>query len=199
MKKAINGIHAIVDSVEIARAILSGGVRIIQFRNKTATTREFLRIARLLKKLTQDSRAVFIVNDRADIACLVDADGVHLGQDDLPVAEARKIVGKGKIIGVSTHSKEEALKAEEDGADYIGYGPIFATASKEGALPPRGIAALKEIASVVALPVIAIGGIREDNLRMILDAGAQGAALISEFSTARDVIGKTRSLLKQFK
>jgi len=199
MKKIICGIHAIVEGVEIAKAILLGGVRIIQFRHKSATTRDFLRIARQLRKLTQDRRAVFIVNDRADIACLVDADGVHLGQDDLPAAEARKIVGKGKIIGVSTHSKQEALKAQEDGADYIGYGPIFATASKEGALPPRGIPALKEIASVVTLPVIAIGGIREDNLRMILNAGAQGAALILEFSSARDVIGKTRSLLKQFK
>ncbi len=198
MKKNLQGLHAIVDNVAIAREVLIGGARIVQFRHKTATAREFLRIARELRKIARESHALFIINDRADIAYIVDADGVHLGQGDLPVGEARKIVGKGRIIGVSTHSMEEALSAVNDGADYIGFGPVFATASKEKALPPRGIDALKNVTSQVSIPVIAIGGIHEDTLQQVLKAGAQGVAMISELASAKDVVQKTRAIQKIF-
>ncbi len=192
----LRGLHAIVDNPDRAAELLAAGVRIVQLRHKSASAREFLSMARRLRALTRQRRAVFIVNDRADIARLVGADGLHVGQDDLPVGEARRVAGPRAVIGVSTHTLEQALGAERDGADYIGFGPVFATASKAGALPPVGVGALREVASRVAVPVIAIGGVREENLAGVLKAGARGAAVISELSAAADPAGKARALLR---
>jgi len=163
---------------EIATIVLSSGIRCIQYREKDKSRRDLYREALILRKLTTEFGAIFVVNDHADIALAVNADGVHLGQSDLPLKEARKILGKGKIIGASTHSIEEAIEAEAGGADYIGFGPIFHTETKDAG-KPRGIAALRKIKKLIKIPLIAIGGINIENLRSVIDSGADAVAVSS--------------------
>lgn len=157
--------------------LLEAGIRFVQYREKSKTRRELYQEAALLRELTRRFDAVLIVNDYADIALAVDADGLHLGQDDLPLREARRIMGS-RLIGVSTHNLEEAVAAEEDGADYIGFGALFPTSTKEvGA--PQGCDALRRVARAVSLPVIAIGGITADNASAVFGAGCSGIAVSS--------------------
>ena len=163
---------------EIVTIVLSSGVRCIQYREKDKSRRDIYREAMMLRKLTNEFGAVFIVNDYIDIAIAVDADGVHLGQDDLPLKEARKIFGEEKIIGISTHNIDEAIAAEAGGADYIGFGPIFHTATKDAG-KPKGIAALREIKELIKIPVVAIGGINTENLESVIDSGADAVAVAS--------------------
>lgn len=165
-------------SVENAvSALLESGIRWIQYREKNKSRREIFHEALVLKELTEKYGACFIVNDYADIAMAVDADGVHLGQEDLPLHEARKIMGK-KIIGISTHNISEAVKAEKDGADYIGFGPVFHTGTKDAG-EPRGLNALGRVKESVKIPVIAIGGIKAANARSVFDTGCSGVAVSS--------------------
>lgn len=140
------------------------------------------------------SSAAFIVNDHPDIAIAVDADGVHLGQDDLPVEEARKLMGGSRIIGVSTHSVEQARAAQSAGADYIGFGPIFTTKTKDAG-PSQGIDGLRQVRKAVMLPVIAIGGINGGNLDTVLRAGADGVAVISAILGAPDLHEAVRGMV----
>lgn len=163
---------------EIVTIVLSSGVRCIQYREKNKSRRDIYREALILRKLTTEFGAIFVVNDYADIALAVNADGVHLGQDDLPLKEARKILEKGKIIGVSTHSIEEAIAAEAGGADYIGFGPVFHTATKDAG-KPKGLAALREIKKLIKIPLIAIGGINAENLESVIASGADAVAVAS--------------------
>lgn len=163
---------------EIVTIALSAGVRWIQYREKDKARRDIYREAVILRKLTNEFGAVLIVNDYTDIALAVNADGVHLGQADLPLKEARKLLGKGKIIGISTHSAEEAIAAGTGGADYIGLGPIFHTATKDAG-KPKDIAALREIKKLIKIPLIAIGGINAENLESVIDSGADAAAVSS--------------------
>ena len=163
---------------EIVTIVLSSGVRWIQYREKDKSRRDIYREAFILRKLTNEFGAVFIVNDYTDIVLAVNADGVHLGQKDLPLKEARKILGKGKIIGVSTHCAEEAIAAETGGADYIGFGPIFHTETKDAG-KPKGITSLREIKKLIKIPVIAIGGINTENLESVIDSGADAVAVSS--------------------
>ena len=163
---------------EIVTIVLSTGVRWIQYREKDKSRRDIYREALILRKLTNEFGAVFIVNDYTDIVLAVNADGVHLGQKDLPLKEARKILGKGKIIGVSTHCAEEAIAAETGGADYIGFGPIFHTETKDAG-KPKGITSLREIKKLIKIPVIAIGGINTENLESVIDSGADAVAVSS--------------------
>lgn len=163
---------------EIATIVLSSGIRCIQYREKDKSRRDIYREALILRKLTTEFGAIFVVNDHADIALAVNADGVHLGQSDLPLKEARKILGKGKIIGASTHSIEEAIAAEAGGADYIGFGPIFHTATKDAG-KPKGIGALREIKKNIKIPVVAIGGINAENLESVIASGADAVAVSS--------------------
>ena len=156
---------------EIVTIVLSAGVRWIQYREKDKSRRDIYREALILRKLTNEFGAVFIVNDYTDIVLAVNADGVHLGQDDLPLKEARKILGKEKIIGISTHSIEQAIEAEQGGASYIGFGPIFHTKTKDAG-EPKGIEMLKEVKRHIKIPVIAIGGIKTENLKSVIDADA---------------------------
>ncbi|MCC6347209.1 MAG: thiamine phosphate synthase [Nitrospirales bacterium] len=161
----------------VVRTLLESGVRWVQYREKGRTKRDRYGEALELRELTRCFGACFIVNDEADLALAVDADGVHLGQDDLPLAEARKIMGD-RIIGISTHSLREAVGAERGGADYIGFGSIFSTTTKEvGA--PQGIEALREIRAAVEIPVIAIGGINAGNADSVFAAGCDGVAVSS--------------------
>src|SRR5207244_11449094 len=148
MHKMNHALHVLTDeqlsrgrtTVDVVRAALAGGATVIQLRDKTASTRRLLELGRVLRALTREAGATFIVNDRADVALAVDADGVHVGQDDLPAREARRIVGANRVLGVSASSVAEALQAERDGADYIGAGTVFATVSKPDAGAPIGLA-----------------------------------------------------------
>ncbi|MDP2682224.1 MAG: thiamine phosphate synthase [Deltaproteobacteria bacterium] len=180
---------------ETAHAVIDGGAKILQLRAKKLSSREFLETARIIRKITKDKGAVFIVNDRIDIALLTDADGVHLGQDDLPVKEARRLLGNNKIIGYSTHNIREARAAKKLPVDYISFGPIFATKTKEDAQTPKGLKGLDEIMKAVKIPIVAIGGITETNMAHVLKQGVESVAMISEILTAKDISQKINRLI----
>jgi thiamine-phosphate pyrophosphorylase len=179
----------------ILQEFLTGGAKIIQLRAKEMAANEFFRLAREIRQLSRAASSLFIVNDRVDIALAAQADGVHLGQEDLPLDIARKLMGKEKIIGISTHDLAQAQEAERGGADYIGFGPIFGTSTKETGYSPRGPAMLKEIRQAVKIPIVAIGGITEDNVSQVWEAGADAAAIISDLMRAGDVAEKVRRIL----
>ncbi len=164
--------------VQITRQALSAGIKVIQLRNKDRSKKEIFNEAIALKSLTIKQKALLIINDHIDIAIAANADGVHLGQEDMPLTEARKIMGKGKIIGISTHSLKEAQKAEMEGADYIGFGPIFLTGTKKTG-SPKGLKMLQMIGENINIPIVAIGGIKSENIREVLMSGADAAAIAS--------------------
>ena len=188
------GIYAIVDGsaarppLDLVSAFVEGGAAVIQLRLKGHGSGELLRIAREARRMCS-GRTTFLVNDRPDIALLAEADGVHLGQQDLPVAAARSILGSRAIVGLSTHSDEEIDGAE--GADYIGFGPIFATSRKPGALlpPPHGIEGLRRATRRAPVPIVAIGGIGAANAGAVARAGARCAAAIASLCDATDPRG----------
>lgn len=172
---------------EQARALLDAGVKILQYREKHAHAGRMLEECRLLRRLTLEAGACFIVNDHVDIALLTDADGVHVGQEDLPVQEVRRLLGPDKIIGLSTHSPEQAEAAVAAGADYIGVGPIFATQTKEDVCAPVGFSYLEWVVRNIRLPFVAIGGIKEHNIADVTKRGACCCALVSELVGAPDI------------
>jgi thiamine-phosphate pyrophosphorylase len=181
--------------LEVAEAAIRGGADVIQLRDKTASSGALYRIAVALRKLTRDAKVPFIVNDRLDIALAADADGVHVGQDDLPAAVARRLLGPGKILGVSTETPEEALLAEKDGADYLGVGPVFeARGTKADAGAPKGPGMITPIRRCCPLPIVAIGGIKADNAGMVREAGADAAAVISAIVGADDIAEAARQM-----
>jgi thiamine-phosphate pyrophosphorylase len=163
---------------EMTLKVLKAGVRWVQYRDKRRSRRKIYEESIRLRKITKEFNAVFIVNDHADISLAVNADGVHLGQDDLPIGEARKIIGKDKIIGISTHNLEQAIEAKKEGADYIGFGPVFHTVTKDAGIP-KGTETLQKIKSQVQIPVVAIGGINLKNCRSVLDTGVDAIAVAS--------------------
>ena len=165
---------------------LSAGVRFFQYRSKNGKRKDIYETAVMLSRIAGNAKAFFIVNDHADIAAAVDADGVHLGQDDLPIEFARMLLGRGKLIGISTHNPEQARAAESAGADYIGFGPIFKTSTKDAG-PAQGIQNLAIVKNSVTIPVIAIGGINQANVQFVARAGADGAAVISVVLAAPDM------------
>lgn len=179
--------------LEVARAAIEGGVSIIQFREKEMTTRELVETARRLKELANENSVPFIVNDRLDVALAVEANGVHVGQDDMPAALARRLMGR-KIVGVSATTVEEALRAQADGADYLGVGPIYPTGTKPDAVTPIGLEGLARIVQAVEIPVVAIGGISEENAAEVIACGAEGVAVISAVVSAPGIAGATRRL-----
>lgn len=179
----------------ILQGLLSGGARIIQLRVKDLSANASLKLAREACELCRQSGCLFIVNDRVDIALAAQADGVHLGQEDLPLYIARKLMGRERIIGISTHDLAQAREAEQGGADYIGFGPIFGTQTKETGYSARGLTMLREIRKAVTIPIVAIGGITEQNVVQVWKAGADAAAIISDLMGAEDVDGKVRRIL----
>jgi thiamine-phosphate pyrophosphorylase len=182
--------------VALAQAMLDAGVRFLQLRVKDQPARRFVEIARAVKAVTDGYHARLIINDRADVAKLIDAAGVHLGQDDLPVRAARGILGPNAIIGFSTHNVAQAeAAARADIADYIGFGPIYPTTSKERADPVQGLEGLRLVRSRVKLPIVAIGGITTATMGDVLAAGADAVAMIGEIVRADDVSVKVRALL----
>lgn len=178
---------------EIARRAAAGGVKMMQLRGKEATSRQLLEAGRGLRDFTRQRGIVFIVNDRADVARAIDADGVHLGPDDLPVKAARKILGRGKIVGVSCRNVARIREAEREGADYLAVGPVFATPVKAGT-PPAGLKLVRQAAKTARIPWLAVGGIDENNVAAVRAAGAERIAVIRAVLQARDVTRACRRL-----
>jgi thiamine-phosphate pyrophosphorylase len=177
-------------------AAIAAGVRVVQYREKQGRARDLVAEARQLRELCRHIR--FLVNDRVDLALEVGADGVHLGQEDLPYSEARRRLGPEKIIGVTVHNVAEALTAQAEGADYLGVSPIFATATKADAGAPTGVALLAEIRRRVSLPLIAIGGITLANATAVIEAGADAVCAISQVVTKADIRVEIEKFQKLF-
>ncbi len=173
--------------LEDVRSAIKAGVRIIQYREKDLCTREMINEAEKIGRLCKKNNVLFIINDRVDIALAVDADGVHLGNEDMHYSAARKILGNMKTIGLTIHNVSEAIEAERIGADYIGISPIFETKTKPDAGTPAGIDLIKYIKKIVKIPFVAIGGINEDNVKSVIEAGARSIAVISAIVTKGDV------------
>lgn len=173
-------------NLEVVEEAIAGGASVIQLREKDLSTREFLKEALLLRECTKRHGVLFIVNDRVDIALASGADGVHLGAEDMPLAYARRIAPY-LIIGYSCDTKEEAQEAERLGADYLGVGTVFPTATKKDAGPPIGLERLREIVSAVSIPVVAIGGITLENVEAVLATGVAGVAVVSAIVGAPSV------------
>jgi thiamine-phosphate pyrophosphorylase len=206
--KIPSGIYAITaekfsrgrDNVSVAEKMIAGGVGIIQYREKhdQKSFRSMYAECLAIRQLTRQSGIPFIVNDYVELAVLVDADGVHVGQDDLPVAAVRQIVGD-KIIGLSTHGPDQARAALEAGADYIGAGPIFATQTKDDVCDPVGLNYLEHVLDRIPLPAVAIGGIKINNIQQVLERGAQTVCLVTEIVGAQDITGTVRRLSEMVK
>lgn len=180
----------------VLRELLRAGVTLLQLRAKAIAPRDFLALAKKTRELTADHGCRLIVNDRADIALAANADGVHLGQEDLPLHAARKLMGK-KIIGISTHDLEQAQAAALGGADYIGFGPVFATTTKSTGYAARGTAMLQAIRAAVSLPIVAIGGITEYNVTEVWQSGADSVAVISDILAADNIADKAKRILSR--
>ena len=180
--------------MSMVKAALAGGADVIQLRDKSLSGRDLYGLALDMGARVRASRATFIINDRLDIALAAGADGVHLGQSDLPVAAARSLTLPSFIVGASVGSVEEAVAAERDGADYIALSPVFSTPTKDDAGPGHGLEVLSEIRAAVGIPVIAIGGVNSANVKDVVAAGADGVAVISAVLGAEDVEAAARSI-----
>lgn len=182
-------------TVDVVGSMLQAGIKLIQYREKDKSGAEMLRECRQLRKMTREAGCCFIVNDHVDIALLCEADGVHVGQDDLPLEAVRSLLGKDRIIGVSTHKWAEAEAAIQGGADYIGVGPIFATATKR-TTPPVGFAYLDEAAAKCPIPFVTIGGINEHTVQEAVCRGARCCGIVSAITLAEDIPAKIAELRK---
>lgn len=178
------------------KSALKAGVRVVQYRDKCASSRVMFKEALLLRRLCKD--IIFLVNDRVDIALSVDADGIHLGQSDLPYQAARYLLGKNKIIGLTVHSLSQAITAEKLGADYLGVSPIFKTGTKQDACVPCGVELIRKIKRHCRIPVIAVGGINLSNAKEVVASGADGLAAISAVVTQPNVKEKIEKFQEMF-
>lgn len=175
------------------------GIRLFQYRNKTGSPRDVFAKAKELREVAARSGVLFIVNDRCDLALAVEADGVHLGQDDLPLELARNIMGRHKIIGISTHRPDEVTQATRGGADYVGYGPLFPTTTKEVHEAPVGFAGLRDVRPLTSLPMFVIGGITPDSVEEAVASGANGVAVASAVFDAPQMEHVMRDLVASFR
>jgi thiamine-phosphate pyrophosphorylase len=171
-------------TLEVVAAALDGGVTCVQLREKTLPTRRFIEEALALAALLRNRGVPLIINDRVDVAQAVDADGVHLGRSDMPLAMARRILGSSKIIGASVESLEDAVAAERQGADYLGVSPVFATPTKADAAPPLGLEGLRAIRRAVTVPLVGIGGVNRSTAAAVIRSGADGVAVVSAIVAA---------------
>ena len=184
------------DAVTLLEAVLAGGGRLVQLREKTLPLSELFPLAEAIRQRCRQAGARFIVNDRADLALAVDADGLHVGQDDMPAPVARRLLRPGMILGVSTHDETQARQALRDGADYVAVGSIFPTGSKAG-FQLVGPALVRKLRPEISVPLVAIGGITEDNVGQVMAAGADSVAVISAVCGAPDPAEATRSFLRR--
>ena len=179
---------------QIVEAALRGGVTLVQYREKNASTRRMIEEAFVLRQLCRTYGVPFIINDRLDVALAVEADGLHVGQEDMPAALARQLLGPGRLLGVSVENPNQARQALADGADYVGASPVFATPTKPDAPAPMGLAGLQELACHTSLPIVAIGGVNASNAASVLRAGASGLAVVSAIVSVEDVEAAAREL-----
>jgi thiamine-phosphate pyrophosphorylase len=206
MKPAIGKLHVLTDTVlqskyshdDIARMAVDGGADTVQFRQKDGTSRDMYRNASAVLKVCRDAGVTMIVNDRIDIALAIDADGVHLGHEDIPIPVARTLLGDGKLIGASATDLHGLRSVLPDGPDYVGLGPIYRTQSKRDAGPALGIAALKKATAITSLPIIAIGGVSAERMPELLSTGIQGVAVISAVCCASDPRRATQAFMAAF-
>ncbi len=207
MKKRVGRFHVITDEVvqhrfshaRLAKLAIAGGADLIQMREKRRSKHELVAAALEVREVCRAAGVPLIVNNRADIALAVGADGVHLGRSDLPIAAARRMLGPDAIIGATASTLEEARQAERDGADYVGFGHIYPTRSKTKPGTAIGTAALAEVCRELNIPVIAVGGIEEANLKPVLDSGAWGVAVIASVCGSRDPQRAAESLAEIFR
>lgn len=183
---------------EIAEMAIKGGADMIQFRDKAMSTSELIDTAIKLKKLCAKHKVTFIVNDRVDVAMISNADGVHLGLEDISVKDARKLLGRNKIVGGTAHSLKEAHEAEKNGADYIGFGHIYPTGSKVKTDKPKGTSQLIRVVNNIKTPIIAIGGIGSKNLKEVMDTGVNGVAVIGSVVRSKNPVEEVKKLKKIF-
>lgn len=196
----LTGLYVILDKQaagsrplgDMLRAAAEGGARLFQFRDKRSTAHDLYQEAVRLRDESTRVGATLIINDRCDLALAVEAEGVHLGQRDIPLPMARTLLGAGKLIGVSTHSAEQVREATRQGADYLGFGPIFGTATKSDHEPVVGVAGLREVRKLTSLPIFAIGGLTPANAAEAIRAGADGLAAISSVVGSDDVAEAVR-------
>ena len=183
-------------NIEVVRQMIAGGIPLIQYREKRPykSFAVMLEECRIIRDLTRQAGVLFIINDYPDIAQLIDADGVHVGQDDFPVSEVRKLIGPDKLIGLSTHEPAQAEAAVRDGADYIGVGPLYRTQTKDDVCAPVGLGYLDYVVKNICLPFVAIGGIKEHNLDQVLRHGARSICLVTEIVGAADIAATVRNL-----
>lgn len=183
-------------TLEVVKEAVKGGVDVIQLRDKNLTLRERYTLGTKIRKITKKRNVDFIVNDRVDLAAALDADGVHLGQDDLPCSEARNILGADKIIGITAIKAEDIIKAEKDGADYLGIGSVFKTVSKKVSREKDGIGiqGIKRVKKLTSLPLIAIGGLNSSNAADVIKAGADTISVISAVAGAANIENTVRNL-----
>jgi len=184
------------DLYQAVQAALRGGVTLVQLREKNLSGREFYQAALALKELTIAYGVPLVINDRLDIALAIDADGVHVGQEDLPLPTVRKLLGPDKLLGYSASDISEAGYGVANGADYLGVGPVYATATKVAQIAPLGIAGLKAIKKAVSVPVVGIGGVNADNVGQVKQAGVDGIAVVSGILGASDPQSAARDLLQ---
>ncbi len=197
------GLYFVTDSrltkktvIDDVRSAVSIGVKIVQYREKDKCTKEMVEEARKIKEICSD-RAIFLVNDRIDIALAADADGVHLGQDDMQYEIARKLIGEDKIIGLTVHNVQEAAEAEKLGADYVGISPIFATNTKSDAGKPAGIELIERVKNKISIPFTTIGGINLGNIDQVVNAGAKSAVAISAIVAKDDVKTEVKKFIQK--
>lgn len=181
-------------NLQVVEQMIEAGIKVIQYREKAKSTREKYLECRKIREITRSAGVTFIVNDHIDLALLVEADGVHIGQDDLPPEKVRELVGHEMIIGLSTHSPSEARAAEAAGVDYIGVGPIYPTRTKKDVCAPVGLGYLEYVVKNIHLPFVAIGGIKEHNIREVVDRGAGCIAMVTEIVGAENIVGRVSSL-----
>ncbi len=203
--KMIGKLYLITDTViqkkyshyQIAQFAVKGGADVIQLRDKSLSTSELIQTAIKIAAFCRKHKVTFLVNDRVDVALVSNADGVHLGMKDIPIIEARKLLGKNKIIGGTAHSLAEAKMCENDGADYIGYGHIYPTKTKHKPEKPKGTEQLKSIVGKIGIPVIAIGGISTFNIEAVMETGTHGAAVVGSVLKSSNPINILKQLRKK--
>ena len=184
--------------IQQVKEALEAGITFLQLREKHLSEKEFLREAVEIKRLTDQYQIPFVINDNIEIAQKAGADGVHVGQDDMPVEEVRKILGEDKIIGVSAHNVEEAVRAEQGGANYLGVGAVHTTATKENT-SAVSMEEMKKICQTVSIPVVAIGGIKKNNMNVLSGTGVDGIAVVSAIFAAKNIKEETKELLEAVK
>ena len=186
-------------NIEVVKQWINAGIEVIQYREKDKDMKQKYQECKIIRELTKEAGVTFIVNDDVDLAMMIGADGVHIGQDDFPLTAVRRLVGDNMIIGISTHSPQQARAAVAHGADYIGVGPIYKTSTKKNVCKPVGLEYLQYVVNNISLPFVAIGGIKESNVAEVVQSGAQCISMVTEITKAQDIGKKISDLRKIIK